>query len=277
MTPNLLRMAAAIALLCPLAAFAGQPAEVEIYDRTDGRVLPIYWHSGERHVAGEPGHEYEIRVRNRTGGRLLAVTAVDGVDVLSGRTASYDQGGYVMDPRGRLAVDGWRKSMGEVAAFYFTSLPDSYAARTGRPDNVGVIGVALFREDAPRVVTGARQSLPRSAAEPYDPPSEKTTSADEAAPAAQTTAPPRAEREDSGARLGSLQKEGRLGTGHGQRIDSGAYYTTFDRASSAPDAVIRIYYHSERNLVAQGIIPRPRYRYAGQVPEPFPGGFVPDP
>ena len=44
-------------------------------------------------------------------------------------------------------IDGWRKSMDEVAAFYFTALPDSYAARTGRPDNVGVIGVALFREE----------------------------------------------------------------------------------------------------------------------------------
>ncbi len=273
MTLKLLRSAAAIALLCPLTALAGQPADVEIYDRTDGRLLPVYWHAGERHIAGEPGHEYEIRVRNRTGGRLLAITSVDGVDVLSGRTASYDQGGYVLDPRGRLSVDGWRKSMDEVAAFYFTALPDSYAARTGRPDNVGVIGVALFRESVPEVVLSDRQSLPRSTAEPRDPPSETTASADEAAPAA----PSRAEREDSGAGLGQLKSEGRLGTGHGQRIDSGAFYTTFDRASGSPDAVVRIYYDSHRNLVAQGIIPRPKYRYAGQVPEPFPGGFVPDP
>ena len=146
MKQNTLPAVALTALLSPLAALAGQPAEVEIYDRTDGRLLPIYWHAGERHIAGEPGHEYEIRVRNRTGGRLLAITSVDGVDVLSGRTASFGEGGYVLDPRGRLSVDGWRKTMGEVAAFYFTPLPDSYAARTGRPDNVGVIGVALYRE-----------------------------------------------------------------------------------------------------------------------------------
>lgn len=273
MKQNTLPAVALAALLSPLAALAGQPAEVEIYDRTDGRLLPIYWHGGERHVAGEPGHEYEIRVRNRTGGRLLAVTSVDGVDVLSGRTASFREGGYVLDPRGRLSVDGWRKNMGEVAAFYFTSLPDSYAARTGRPDNVGVIGVALFKERAYGRDDAIAQSVPRSAAESRAPANE-TTVAGSRAPSA---SPPRAERQADSSSIGELAKEGRLGTGHGQRIDSGAYYTSFERASATPDGVIRIYYDSYRNLVAQGVIPRPKYRYARQTPDPFPNGFVPDP
>src|SRR5262245_61374984 len=52
MKQNTLPAVALTALLSPLAALAGQPAEVEIYDRTDGRLLPIYWHAGERHVAG---------------------------------------------------------------------------------------------------------------------------------------------------------------------------------------------------------------------------------
>jgi len=34
-------------------------------------------------------------------------------------------------------INGWRKSQSSTAAFYFTELPDAYAARTGRPDNVG--------------------------------------------------------------------------------------------------------------------------------------------
>jgi len=58
-------------------------------------------------------------------------------------------------------VNGWRKSLEEVAAFYFTALPDSYAARTGRPQNVGVIGVAVFREQQlprPPAVTRPRES-----------------------------------------------------------------------------------------------------------------------
>ena len=43
-------------------------------------------------------------------------------------------------------MPGSEAALSQTAAFYFTDLADSYAARTGRPDNVGVIGVALFRE-----------------------------------------------------------------------------------------------------------------------------------
>jgi hypothetical protein len=264
------RAAACLALLCPLTAPAGQPVNVEIYDRTAGQVLPVYWHDGERHVAGEPGHEYEIRIRNCEYARVLAVTSVDGVNVITGRTAAPDQGGYVLDPRGRLEIDGWRKNMSEVAAFYFTSLPDSYAARTGRPDNVGVIGIALFRERVAYPVTREQDSVAAADAEPRDAPSlPQSRSVQEAAAAP--------EQESTSGMLGKLKRDERLGTGHGQRRDSGATYTHFDRASEQPDAVIRIFYDSRQNLMARGVIPRPDRRYADRMPDPFPAGFVADP
>jgi hypothetical protein len=242
---------ALLALGLPGAALAGVAVDVEIRDRRSGRVLPVYWHDGERHVAGEPGREYEIRLRSREGGRILAVTSVDGVNVITGRTASTSQGGYVLDAWGQVDIDGWRKSLSEVAAFYFTALPDSYAARTGRPDNVGVIGVALFRE------------LPRPVPMPME---------DEYAERAEAPAPA------AGASAESRDKAAaRLGTGHGRRLDSGATYTDFERASAEPEEIIRIYYDSRRNLVARGIIPRPDDRYARRQPDPFPGAFVPDP
>lgn len=264
------RTAACLALLGPLMALAGQPVNVEIYDRTADQALPVYWHDGERFVAGEPGHEYEIRIRNREYSRVLAATSVDGVNVITGRTAAPDQSGYVIDPRGRLEIDGWRKNMNEVAAFYFTSLPDSYAARTGRPDNVGVIGIALFRERVAYPVTRVQDSVAAADAEPRPAPSvpESRSVEGAAAPAA---------RDSTAGILGKLQKDERLGTGHGQRRDSGAIYTNFERASDQPDAVIRIFYDSRRNLVARGVIPRPDDRYVRRVPDPFPGGFVPDP
>jgi hypothetical protein len=242
----IVKLSGAAALLClglSGPALAGVAADVEILDRTSGRVLPVHWHDGQRYVAGEPGREYEIAVRNRDGCRILAVTSVDGVNVITGRTASPAQAGYVVDAWGSVEIDGWRKSLDQVAAFYFTSVPDSYAARTGRPDNVGVIGIALFRE-LQRPVPMEDESLSRAEA---------------AAPAA-------------GAR-----EDRRLGTGHGRRLDSGARYTDFVRASSEPDEVVRIYYDSRRNLVARGIIPRPDDRYAGRQPDPFPSAFVPDP
>ena len=247
-----LRAAALLALLSPLAALAGPLVDVEIFDRSAGRILPVYWHAGERYVAGEPGHRYEVRIRNQGTGRVLTVTSVDGVNVISGETAAASQTGYVLDPYGRVGIEGWRKSLDEVAAFYFTALPDSYAARTGRPDNVGVIGVAVFRERLPYAVLQEQEAR---------------SSANSAAPA------PSAENRADSAGAGTLL--GKLGTGHGERMDSHVTYTDFERATDSPECVIRVFYDSRRNLVAQGVIPG--RNYARNVPDPFPAGFAPDP
>src|SRR5262245_33022674 len=249
---------AALSALCPpLSAHAATAVQLEILDRKTGEVLPVHWHDGARYVAGEPGREYEIRLKNQGDGRMLAVTSVDGINVITGKTAAALGSGYVLDPGCVVEIDGWRKSMEQVAAFYFTALPDSYAARTGRPDNVGVIGVALFRERV-RVMELERDERASSA-----PPAPSA----EASPA----------QKDTGMNSQLKSREDRLGTGHGRRLDSGAVYTEFERASDEPDEVIRIYYDSRKNLVARGIIPRPKYRVAERMPDPFPNGFVPDP
>lgn len=249
------------ALLAPACASA-HLADLQVYDRTDQRYLTIHEHRGQRYVAGELGHEYEIRLRNDSSGRLLAVTSVDGVNVVSGETASPSQSGYVLAPYQDLAVEGWRKSLGEVAAFYFTRLPDSYAARTGRPFDVGVIGVALFREKQRCCEWfGRREDDERSrdsAAEAQGAPSAAVPEA-------------RAKAED-----GLSSKESPLGTGHGRRERSDASYTAFERASDTPDEILAIRYDSRDDLVAQGVLPSER-RYAWRGPRPFPGSFVPDP
>ena len=124
----------------------GRLADVTIVDRDTGATLPVHYARGEYWVAGRPGARYAITVRNRLGERVLAVPSVDGVNVLSGETAAWDQRGYVFSPYERYQITGWRKSNSEVAAFEFSHIATSYAARTGRPGHVGVIGVALFRE-----------------------------------------------------------------------------------------------------------------------------------
>ena len=95
--PRLLVHAAMLgAMLTPLLAEAGGLADVEVYDRTSGRTLPVHEHEGRLYVAGEPRHQYELRIRNSSGARVLAVTSVDGVNVISGKTAAENQGGYVI-------------------------------------------------------------------------------------------------------------------------------------------------------------------------------------
>lgn len=267
--------AAAIACVLCLGALApaavarpaaNAPLDVEVFDRRSGEALPVYRHRGELYVAGEPGHEYEIRLRNRSGGRILAVTSVDGVNVLTGRTAAADQRGYVIDGWSSASIDGWRKNLDEVAAFYFTRLKDSYAARTGRPDHVGVIGVAMFRE---------RQEVLPMAAPP--PPYAESMARERAAPAPSAAGSAAdSSRADAQSNADAARRESRLGTGHGERRDSRVTETAFERASDEPDAVVRIFYDSRTRLMAQGVIRAPRV--AQQKPNPFPdGGFVPDP
>ena len=155
--PRLLCLVALIALTggCKAEAVRGNLADMTIIDRDTGAVLTPYRYHGAYWVAGRPGSRYAIEVRNHLGERLLAVMSVDGINVVSGATAAWNQPGYVFSPGGQYQVTGWRKSDSEIAAFTFTESPNSYAERTGRPANVGVIGIALFRERAPIAIPAA--------------------------------------------------------------------------------------------------------------------------
>ena len=117
----------------PPAAAVGQMGSLDIITRGNGQVLPVYSGGGRNWVVGTPGQEYSIRYCNSTPGRVLAVMSVDGVNVVSGDTASPSQSGYVLGPYECADIQGWRKNMSRTAAFYFTELPDAYATRTGRP------------------------------------------------------------------------------------------------------------------------------------------------
>ncbi|MBC7984378.1 MAG: hypothetical protein H7Y02_11045 [Candidatus Obscuribacterales bacterium] len=249
------RVTGLIAVLMSMGCASLSAAQVQIVDRATGQALSTYKHRGKLYVAGEPGHEYEIRIHNRSAQRTLAVTSVDGVNVITGETSAVNQSGYVIDAYGFTGIEGWRKSMSHTARFYFTKLPDSYAARTGRPDNVGVIGVALFRERAPCCL---EKELRR-----------ESDAAGASAPAAQ-------ERASADQTSPSRKAESKLGTGHGRSEYSAASYTNFERAADMPNETVVIYYDSRRNLLAQGIIPS-HTKYAHRMPQPFPGSFVPDP
>ena len=97
-------------------------------------------------VVGRAGDRYSIRVMNHSSERFEVLASVDGLDVIDGRVGSYGKRGYLIDAYGTLDIDGFRRSSDAVAAFRFGSVRDSYAARTGSDRNVGVIGIAIFRE-----------------------------------------------------------------------------------------------------------------------------------
>lgn len=255
-------------ILAATAAQAGRLVDLQVVDRESGSTLQQYPHRGDTYVAGAPGHRYAVRIVNRTNERVLAVLSVDGVNAISGETAATEQTGYVLDPYESTEVAGWRKNMNEIAAFEFTTLSESYAAQTGRPGNVGVIGVAVFRERAPRPIYRNKVDKAGRAAEGEA----------KRAPEMPAAAPPAATAgaaQDSMARREAAPVQESLGTGHGDREHSNATYTTFQRASPNPYEVTTVRYDSYRNLVAMGVIPR--HRPHPDRPNPFPGEFVPDP
>jgi hypothetical protein len=255
------------------AQAVGNLANVQVIDRDTGNLLPTYRYRGEIWVAGRPGARYSIMVQNHGGQRVLAVTAVDGINVISGETGAWGQSGYVLGAGENYEITGWRKSDAEIAAFNFTAADHSYAERTGRPANIGVIGVALFLERPARVPQyEARDREDAARAVPQSPVAASLSSP---SPSSSAAAP----RPTGVQPYRDTAPAEKLGTGHGAREASYVQNTQFDRLSSTPNEIIKIRYDSFENLVAMGVVPaRPAWR-AG--PNPFPDStspkYVPDP
>lgn len=246
-------------------ADAAPLVDLAVVDRDSGEWLTDVHYRGQRWIAGTPGHRYGVRLTNTSAERVLVVLSVDGVNAVTGQTAHPSQAGYVLEPWQSTEIAGWRKSYEDIAQFVFTDLPDSYAARTGRPDDVGVIGIAVFAEARP-----IRYDYPSPPPIATRGPEGRSTgkasagAADAAAPAAESMARDQAAQ--------------RMGTGHGEREWSPVSRTGFVRASRHPAQVSQLRYDDHDTLVARGVLPRfPRHWEPEHGPRAFPNGFVADP
>jgi hypothetical protein len=278
------------ALTVPAWAETNSLVDVSVVNRDTGETLRTWYREGRLYVAGDPGTRYGLRFANHTGGRVLAVVSVDGVNIITGETANYNQRGYVLGPGETYDVNGWRKSETTVAAFQFASLSGSYAAKTGRPGDVGVIGMAVFQErkpppseplsenivqPAPNIARRAPMHAPPSLAIPAP----VMAAPDKAAPslAAAAPPPPPAARIASDSAVRSAREDEKLGTAHGASEWSVINLVDFVRATSAPRVLTTIEYDTWDHLVAAGVIPGDVHRH----PHAFPGeprlSYVPNP
>ena len=244
-------LSAGIALACSSSVQAIAPCEpiatsgnatVEVVDG-NGRKLASYGQGGQVWVLGQMGDRYAIRIRNSSGERIEAVVSVDGRDAIDGKSASWQKRGYLVQPWGEILVDGFRVSNQDVAAFRFSSISDSYASRTGSARDVGVIGVAIFRE---------RYTPPPPPAplEPwgYD---DGRRGDSKSAPSAERSADRPATAAPHG---GAVRDEERgLGTAFGERRSSPVREVSFERASYHPTSQIALRYDDARGLQSQGI------------------------
>ena len=273
---------------------APPPYRVSLEDLA-GSVLPTFQQAGATYVLGEPGERYNIRVHNPTGERIEVVVTVDGRDAISGEPGDYvSQRGYLIEPWGSLLVEGFRRSLDEVAAFRFTGRAGSYSALRGTPQHVGVIGVAVFTERArpPAPVRKQRRRyLPESEYRAPSPASPPRADATDAAPRAQGSRSeswegfgddaPR-KRKSAGA-TGSGAGPSNIGTEYGERESSSVVEVAFERRSPThPTQVLRLRYDDYDGLEARGIDLSSlgyAYRYEAE-PEPFPysqSRFAPPP
>lgn len=204
-----------------------------------GDTLPLFLEEGRTFVLAEAGQRYNVRIGNPTAARVEAVLSVDGRDAVSGRLADYvHERGYVIPAYGSVLVEGFRRSLDEVAAFRFSSAEASYSARRGTPQWVGVVGVAFFPERAP---TSAPFAVPlRRRPRPESAPERTGEERGSGAPV---------QRERDW--VGSVNHSGtEFGEACGSRVDS----APFERATAShPAKVVTLRYDDAQGLEARGI------------------------
>lgn len=127
----------------------GGAIEVSIVSSGD-HPLPQLQSHGKTYIVGDSDDRYAIRLTNFTRDRYEVVASVDGLDVLTGTEAHYQQRGYVLAPWSTLRIEGFRESADSIRAFRFGDIEESYAIGRGYGRDIGVIGVALFSEETAR-------------------------------------------------------------------------------------------------------------------------------
>ncbi len=273
------------------------PYSVELLGE-DGAELPTWELDGRYYVLGDAGERYTIHVSNPTDRRIEAVISVDGLDVVDGETADFaGKRGYVIPAGADVRLEGWRVSTTEVAAFRFSSVRSSYAGRKGQERNVGVIGVAIFRErEQPQMILDERpvyrgdngwddyggggevkaDSVGRSGGAPAEPTVAPRSA--ETRPAEPSSKDSEAQEESWGhnARRKSTERAG-LGTGFGENRHSAVMWTRFEREHpTQPTALAELRYNDATGLAALGLpvspqLPDEDEMARRETADPFPG------
>lgn len=225
---------------------------IDVQITTDGgQTLPTYpvkLKPGLSKVYAEAkkGEQYRIVVKNRLNRRVGLVIAVDGRNIISGGKSwlKSDERMYILEPYGSGEFAGWRSSQERINRFYFTDVPDSYAAAFGDKSAMGVIAVSAYAElqryQPPVPLASAPRSYESRAAD------KSGNSGTAAAPAPsvdkQARRPAKAEK--------SLES---AGTGYGQEEYSPTYTVEFE-AEKRPVHTAYIKYEWHSNLCRLGVI-----------------------
>lgn len=248
---------------------------IYINNTITNKPMEIFLNKGKYYLAGNAGDQYEINIcpsyNNYSENkeiRNLYVVSVDGLNVISGEPAGYNQSGYVVSSyTGCTKIKGWRKNMNEEASFILTPQSSSYNALTNNDKkNIGVIGIARFNEKKERILMNQEPMF-------HGINNQKS----EAGLDSNMNSVPAPSRLNMEGKQILPRQEEKLGTGHGRIINSEATQTNFKKSSEMPERIIVIEYDSYENLVKKGVIAIKTNTNIS--PNPFPSqlNFAPDP
>ncbi|WP_437492345.1 hypothetical protein WME75_17760 [Sorangium sp. So ce1014] len=216
-------------------------------------------------------------MRNLTGGRVEVLPSVDGLDVQSGKDASFDLRGIVIRPHDSFEFTGFRISDAEVATFRFGSIEQSYAAKIGKPRNVGVLGLAVFEELAPPPPPPPPPFTPPPPPAFGGPPPPAAVRAPAPLPGGYGPPAPAAPPAPAPGFVPAPAAPKGLGTTFGERRESRITSTQFDRATPKPAAVLVIRYEQREGLRALGIDVDGLHQRETASPFPAETGFAKPP
>jgi hypothetical protein len=264
------------------AGSVGEAVEVRIVT-DEGRTLPTYpvkARTSIKKVYAEAvkGEHYRIEVKNRLDRRVGVVIAVDGRNIISGGRSWMKscERMYILEPYGSGEFSGWRSSGDSVNRFYFTDVPDSYAAAFGDESAMGIISVAAYPEVL-RYQPPAQIQSPSSPAWQRDMAAKSAGSAGRAdsAPSAASPSPTGEQSRNRSAKAERNSRES-AGTGYGHEEYSPVQVVPFDPEKRAIET-IHFKYEWRATLCKLGVISCdvPHRRYSNRLWDN--GGYAPPP
>lgn len=144
------RLLMACALALPLFARTvdGTP---EVTVLVGGEARREYVHRGSTYIEAIRGREFTIRLRNPTAQRVAVALSVDGLNTIDAKHSdAWGASKWVLEPYETAEISGWQVSDRAARAFFFTGERNSYGAKLGQTENLGIIEAVFYRERVPR-------------------------------------------------------------------------------------------------------------------------------
>ncbi|HVR41643.1 MAG TPA: hypothetical protein VMU84_21280, partial [Thermoanaerobaculia bacterium] len=225
---RLISMRIAATLLSLLLSISASAQRLAVI--VDGGERPEYNARGTTYVEALRGRNYSLRLSNPTPYRVAVALSVDGLNTIDARHSdAWSASKWILDPYETIDIDGWQVSDSTARRFFFTGERNSYGAKLGQTENLGVIEAVFYRE----------RQRPVSRVGPLYEGEERSAAA--------------------GAMPAPKAADDYAATGMGHRTDHSVYTVDID-LESHPIASERIRYEFRAQLVKLGVIdvePRP--------------------